>query len=85
MSPNLMQVFCNLLQIIKGLPFNPWLGHISQFFYLYLPNLNLNSVLFKNQLKFVIVQRKKKRAMSCITEISLPPTNSVDSIHIGME
>jgi hypothetical protein len=32
-----MQVFCNLLQIIKGLPFNPWLVHILQFV-LYIPS-----------------------------------------------
>jgi hypothetical protein len=55
-----MQVFCNLLQIIKGLPFNPWLGHISNFFvYTYLPNLNLNRVLFKNTIKIYNCIEKK--------------------------
>jgi hypothetical protein len=81
-----MQVFCNLLQIIKGLPFNPCLGHISQFFFIstYLPNLNLNSVLFKNAIIICNCTEKKTRAMCCTTEIFLPPTKSVDSIHIGM-
>jgi hypothetical protein len=56
-----MEVFCNLLQIIKVLSFNPWLGHISQFFvYTYLPNLNLDSVLFKNTIKICNCIEKKK-------------------------
>jgi hypothetical protein len=53
-----MDVFCNLLQIIKVLPFSPWLGQISQFLvYTYLPNLN--SALLKNTIKMFDCIEKK--------------------------
>jgi hypothetical protein len=81
-----MELFCNLLQIIKVLPFNPQLGHISHFYvYTYLPNLDLNSAFLKNTIKICNCIEEKNCAMYCTTEISLPPTKSVDSIHIGME
>jgi hypothetical protein len=72
------QVFCNLLQIIEGLPRSSF-----SIFYIYI--YSTFQIYSKIQIKFVIVQRKKNRAMCCTIEISLPPTSSVDSIHIGME
>ena len=63
-----MQVFCNLLQIIKGLPFNPWLGHISHFYvYTYLPNLDLNSAFLKNTIK--ICNCIEKKTVPCTVQL----------------
>jgi hypothetical protein len=63
-----MEVFCNLLQIIKVLPFNPWLGHISHFYvYTYLPNLDLNSAFLKNTIK--ICNYIEEKTVPCTVQL----------------